>query len=286
MDINIKVTADSTAINVYMQKINLIPMLSADEEKEVAQKAHNGDEAALNKLIESNLRLVVYVATKYHPNTSQELLDLIQEGNFGLMTAAKKYNPNSGNKFSTYAYYWIRQAISNSINKNSRTVRIPAHAQVIIQNIEKTAEELEERNGCPPTRKELAEATGYSEDELNMYQSANQAMLSLDYIVDDNRDTETIDLIADQENVDPAEVLKDSEQREGLLRVLDTLKQDEKTVLMMRYGLDDGIPKTLSEVGRRTHIGRERVKKLEVKGMLKLRSPYRQEALRGIMNDY
>lgn len=281
-----KVNSGSSAVNLYMQKINLVDRLTPEQERELGLRAKNGDREAQEKLVEANLKLCVYVAKKYHPNTSQEFLDLIQEGNLGLMKAASKFNPDTGNKFSTYAVYWIRQAISNSINNCSRTVRLPAHVQAIITEISKTQDELEEKNGVAPTLEQLASATGYTTNELLMYQNANNTILSLDYVIDDESDTETLDLVADPEITDPAALLKKDTKKEDLLKVLDTLSPVEKEIIILRYGLDDGECKSLEEIGKRVHMGRDKVRQVEIKSMRKLRSPFREDALREILNAY
>lgn len=281
-----KVNSGSSAVNLYMQKINLVDRLTPEQERELGLKAKAGDKEAQEKLVEANLKLCVYVAKKYHPNTSQEFLDLIQEGNLGLMKAAAKFDPDTGNKFSTYAVYWIRQAISNSINNCSRTVRLPAHVQSIITEITKAQDELEEKNGVAPTLEQLANATGYSTDELLMYQNANNTILSLDYVIDDENDTETLDLVADPEVTDPAALLKQDEKKQDLLKILDTLSPVEKEIIMLRYGLDDGECKSLEEIGKRVHMGRDKVRQVEIKSMRKLRSPFREDALREVLNAY
>ena len=281
-----KVNSGSSAVNLYMQKINLVDRLTPEQERELGLKAKAGDKEAQEKLVEANLKLCVYVAKKYHPNTSQEFLDLIQEGNLGLMKAAAKFDPDTGNKFSTYAVYWIRQAISNSINNCSRTVRLPAHVQSIITEITKAQDDLEEKNGVAPTLEQLANATGYSTDELLMYQNANNTILSLDYVIDDESDTETLDLVADPEVTDPAALLKQDEKKQDLLKILDTLSPVEKEVIILRYGLDDGECKSLEEIGKRVHMGRDKVRQIEMKSMRKLRSPFREDALREVLNAY
>jgi RNA polymerase primary sigma factor len=281
-----KVNSGSSAVNLYMQKINLVDRLTPEQERELGLKAKAGDKEAQEKLVEANLKLCVYVAKKYHPNTSQEFLDLIQEGNLGLMKAAAKFDPDTGNKFSTYAVYWIRQAISNSINNCSRTVRLPAHVQSIITEITKAQDDLEEKNGVAPTLEQLANATGYSTDELLMYQNANNTILSLDYVIDDESDTETLDLVADPEVTDPAALLKQDEKKQDLLKILDTLSPVEKEVIILRYGLDDGECKSLEEIGKRVHMGRDKVRQIEIKSMRKLRSPFREDALREVLNAY
>lgn len=281
-----KVNSGSSAVNLYMQKINLVDRLTPEQERELGLKAKAGDKEAQEKLVEANLKLCVYVAKKYHPNTSQEFLDLIQEGNLGLMKAAAKFDPDTGNKFSTYAVYWIRQAISNSINNCSRTVRLPAHVQSIITEITKAQDELEEKNGVAPTLEQLANATGYTTDELLMYQNANTTILSLDYVIDDESDTETLDLVADPEVTDPAALLKQDEKKQDLLKILDTLSPVEKEIIMLRYGLDDGECKSLEEIGKRVHMGRDKVRQVEIKSMRKLRSPFREDALREVLNAY
>lgn len=281
-----KVNSGSSAVNLYMQKINLVNRLTPEQERELGLKAKGGDKEAQEKLVEANLKLCVYVAKKYHPNTSQEFLDLIQEGNLGLMKAAAKFDPDTGNKFSTYAVYWIRQAISNSINNCSRTVRLPAHVQSIITEITKVQDELEEKNGVAPTLEQLANATGYTADELLMYQNANNTILSLDYVIDDESDTETLDLVADPEVTDPAALLKQDEKKQDLLKILDTLSPVEKEIIILRYGLDDGECKSLEEIGKRVHMGRDKVRQVEIKSMRKLRSPFREDALREVLNAY
>lgn len=258
---NVKVTDN---VKMYLKDIGKYGLLTPEEEKEVAMRIEQGDEDAKEDLIHANLRLVVSIA-KHFIGRGMPLLDLIQEGNLGLMKAASKFDPDTGNKFSTYAVYWIRQAISNSINNCSRTVRLPAHVQAIITEISKTQDELEEKNGVAPTLEQLASATGYTTNELLMYQNANNTILSLDYVIDDENDTETLDLVADPEVTDPAALLKQDTKKKDLLKVLDTLSPVEKEIIILRYGLDDGECKSLEEIGKRVHMGRDKVRQVEIR---------------------
>ena len=273
-------SSNLNSLNIYMKTLNHIPLLSPDEEKDLFIKIKNGDQTARDKMIESNLRLVVHVAKNYTTNATQDLMDLIQEGNFGLIKAIDKYDINQGTKFSTYATYWIKQAIGQAINDNSRTIRLPNNAINTISRINKKIEEIERTESRIPSNEELSEKLDINEETILNLNNINQPLCSLEFDVNDNKETVVSDLIADEGIPTPEEALSAVVQTDGIIKLLRTLDEREQFIITKRYGIGDGIPQSLDEIGQTINLTKERVRQLEIVALRKLRSPLRQMALR------
>lgn len=273
-------SSNLNSLNIYMKTLNHIPLLSPDEEKDLFIKIKNGDQAARDKMIESNLRLVVHVAKNYTTNATQDLMDLIQEGNFGLIKAIDKYDINQGTKFSTYATYWIKQAIGQAINDNSRTIRLPNNAINTISRINKKIEEIERTESRIPSNEELSEKLDINVETILNLNNINQPLCSLEFDVNDNKETVVSDLIADEGIPTPEEALSAVVQTDGIIKLLRTLDEREQFIITKRYGIGDGIPQSLDEIGQTINLTKERVRQLEIVALRKLRSPLRQMALR------
>lgn len=265
-------------IKMYLREIGQIPLLSHKEELELAKKALDGDEYASKRLIEANLRLVVSIAKK-HTNRGLKLLDLIQEGNIGLMKAVEKFEYTKGYKFSTYATWWIRQAITRAIADQGRTIRIPVHMIETINKIKKEARIYLQETGKDATAEILAERLGMEVDKVKAIQEMNQDPISLETPVGSEEDSELGDFVEDHKMLTPYELTNRSLLREQLDSVLGSLSSREEKVLRYRYGLDDGSPKTLEEVGKIFKVTRERIRQIEVKALRKLRHPSRRKKL-------
>ena len=265
-------------IKMYLREIGQVPLLTHDEEIEYAKKAYEGDEEASKKLIESNLRLVVSIAKK-HTNRGLKLLDLIQEGNIGLMKAVEKFEYTKGYKFSTYATWWIRQAITRAIADQGRTIRIPVHMIETINKIKKESRIYLQETGKDASPEILAERLGMEVDKIKAIQEMNQEPISLETPVGSEEDSELGDFVEDQKTTSPYEATNRAILREELDAVLKTLSQREEKVLRYRYGLDDSSPKTLEEVGKIFNVTRERIRQIEVKALRKLRHPSRKKKL-------
>ena len=273
-------SSNLNSLNIYMKTLNHIPLLSPDEEKDLFIKIKNGDQTARDKMIESNLRLVVHVAKNYTTNATQDLMDLIQEGNFGLIKAIDKYDINQGTKFSTYATYWIKQAIGQAINDNSRTIRLPNNAINTISRINKKIEEIERTESRIPSNEELSEKLDINVETILNLNNINQPLCSLEFDVNDNKETVVSDLIADEGIPTPEEALSAVVQTDGIVKLLRTLDEREQFIITKRYGIGDGIPQSLDEIGQTINLTKERVRQLEIVALRKLRSPLRQMALR------
>lgn len=273
-------SSNLNSLNIYMKALNHIPLLSPDEEKDLFIKIKNGDQTARDKMIESNLRLVVHVAKNYTTNATQDLMDLIQEGNFGLIKAIDKYDINQGTKFSTYATYWIKQAIGQAINDNSRTIRLPNNAINTISRINKKIEEIERTESRIPSNEELSEKLDINVETILNLNNINQPLCSLEFDVNDNKETVVSDLIADEGIPTPEEALSAVVQTDGIIKLLRTLDEREQFIITKRYGIGDGIPQSLDEIGQTINLTKERVRQLEIVALRKLRSPLRQMALR------
>ncbi|MCF2628706.1 RNA polymerase sigma factor RpoD [Fusobacterium mortiferum] len=265
-------------IKMYLREIGQIPLLSHDEELEYAKRALEGDEWASQQLIEANLRLVVSIAKK-HTNRGLKLLDLIQEGNIGLMKAVEKFEYTKGYKFSTYATWWIRQAITRAIADQGRTIRIPVHMIETINKIKKEARIYLQETGKDATPEVLAERLGMEIEKVKAIQEMNQDPISLETPVGSEEDSELGDFVEDNKMLNPYELTNRSLLREQLDGVLNSLSSREEKVLRYRYGLDDGSPKTLEEVGKIFKVTRERIRQIEVKALRKLRHPSRRKKL-------
>ena len=265
-------------IKMYLREIRQVPLLTHDEEIEYAKKAYEGDEEASQKLIESNLRLVVSIAKK-HTNRGLKLLDLIQEGNIGLMKAVEKFEYTKGYKFSTYATWWIRQAITRAIADQGRTIRIPVHMIETINKIKKESRIYLQETGKDASPEILAERLGMEVEKIKAIQEMNQEPISLETPVGSEEDSELGDFVEDQKTTSPYEATNRAILREELDGVLKTLSPREEKVLRYRYGLDDSSPKTLEEVGKIFNVTRERIRQIEVKALRKLRHPSRKKKL-------
>lgn len=265
-------------IKMYLREIGQIPLLTHDQELEYAKKALEGDEFAQQQLIEANLRLVVSIAKK-HTNRGLKLLDLIQEGNIGLMKAVEKFEYSKGYKFSTYATWWIRQAITRAIADQGRTIRIPVHMIETINKIKKEARIYLQETGKDATPEVLAERLDMEVEKIKSIQEMNQDPISLETPVGSEEDSELGDFVEDTKMQNPYELTNRTLLREQLNDVLKTLSSREEQVLIFRYGLNDGAPKTLEEVGKIFKVTRERIRQIEVKALRKLRHPSRRKKL-------
>ena len=268
-------------IKMYLREIGQIPLLSYEEEIDYAQRVLNGEEEAKQKLIESNLRLVVSIAKK-HTNRGLKMLDLIQEGNMGLMKAVEKFEYEKGFKFSTYATWWIRQAITRAIADQGRTIRIPVHMIETINKIKKESRIILQETGKEPTAEELAEKLELPVEKVKSILEMNQDPISLETPVGSEEDSELGDFVEDDKFANPYDATTRVLLKEQLDDVLKTLNEREEMVLRYRYGLDDGSQKTLEEVGKIFNVTRERIRQIEVKALRKLRHPSRRKK----MEDY
>ncbi len=271
-------------IKMYLREIGQVPLLTHDEELEYAKKSYEGDEEASKKLIESNLRLVVSIAKK-HTNRGLKLLDLIQEGNIGLMKAVEKFEYTKGYKFSTYATWWIRQAITRAIADQGRTIRIPVHMIETINKIKKESRIYLQETGKDASPEILAERLKMEVDKIKAIQEMNQEPISLETPVGSEEDSELGDFVEDSKTTSPYEATNRAILREELDAVLKTLSTREEKVLRYRYGLDDSSPKTLEEVGKIFNVTRERIRQIEVKALRKLRHPSRRKKLEDFKTD-
>ena len=265
-------------IKMYLREIGQIPLLSYEEEIDYAQRVLNGEEEAKQKLIESNLRLVVSIAKK-HTNRGLKMLDLIQEGNMGLMKAVEKFEYEKGFKFSTYATWWIRQAITRAIADQGRTIRIPVHMIETINKIKKESRIILQETGKEPTAEELAKKLELPVEKVKSILEMNQDPISLETPVGSEEDSELGDFVEDDKFANPYDATTRVLLKEQLDEVLKTLNDREEMVLRYRYGLDDGSQKTLEEVGKIFNVTRERIRQIEVKALRKLRHPSRKKKL-------
>ncbi len=266
-------------VRMYLKEIGKVPLLSADEEIELAKKMENGDEEAKKKLCEANLRLVVSIAKRY-VGRGMLFLDLIQEGNLGLIKAVDKFDWRKGYKFSTYATWWIRQAITRSIADQARTIRIPVHMVETINKLIRVSRQLLQEYGREPLPEEIAEEMGISEEKVREILKIAQEPVSLETPIGEEEDSHLGDFIPDEEVPAPAEAAAFSMLKEQLVEVLDTLTEREQKVLKLRFGLDDGRARTLEEVGKQFDVTRERIRQIEAKALRKLRHPSRSKKLK------
>ena len=266
-------------VRMYFKEIGKVPLLSADEERELAIRIEQGDEEAKKKLCESNLRLVVSIARRYL-NRGLSFLDLIQEGNLGLIKAVEKFDYTKGYKFSTYATWWIRQAITRSIADQARTIRIPVHMVETINKLIRISRQLLQEYGREPTSEEIAKEMGISVDKVREIKKISQDPVSLETPIGEEEDSHLGDFIPDEDIPSPVEAAAYSMLQKQLREVLDTLSDREKKVLILRFGLDDGRPRTLEEVGKEFNVTRERIRQIEAKALRKLRHPSRSKKLK------
>ena len=273
---------ENEAVREYLKSIRNIPLLSEEDEYKIAIAAANGDENARQTMITSNLRLVVKVAKTYIGRSSNlSFLDLIQEGNMGLMRATEKFDAEKGFRFSTYATYWIKQAISKAIIDQSRAVRLPAHIINELNKFNKAIRDLSQQYGRTPSDKELAEYLNVSVKKISEYYTISKEPCSLDVTIDEDEDTAMIDLIAD-ENATKFMDIDDLSIRDTIYSVLNTLSERERKIIELRFGFTDGRQHTLEEVGKEFNLTKERIRQLETSALKKLRNPVRSEKLRGV----
>ena len=270
----------SDPIRMYLKEIGKIPLLTAEQEIELAKRIEAGDQSAKDELIRANLRLVVSIAGHYN-NRGMLYLDLIQEGNMGLIKAADKFDYSKGFKFSTYATWWIRQSITRALADQARTIRIPVHMVETINRLIRTSRQLMQEYGREPSTAEIAAAMHLSESRVQEIIKIAQDPVSLETPIGEEEDSHLGDFIADDTTPAPAEAAFYSLQREQLMEVLDTLTEREKMVLCLRYGLDGGRSYTLEEVGEKFNVTRERIRQIEAKALRKLRSNRQIKNMRG-----
>lgn len=269
-------------VRQYLTEIGKYPLLDADEEITLAQRIESGDAEAKTALMLSNLRLVVSIARRY-TNHGLQFLDLIQEGNLGLSTAVEKFDWRKGNRFSTYATWWIQQAMSRAIANQGRLIRLPAHMSEMVGRLEYHRWKFFRENGCQPSAAELAEMMRISEEKADELMNLNMAPVPLDSPVGEDGDTTLADLIPDEHGVDPEAIVIRTEMESQVMAVLGTLTSKENRVIQLRYGFVDGTPWTLEQIGMAMHVSRERVRQIEAKALRKLRHPTRLAKLRAVI---
>ena len=271
-------------VRMYLKEIGKVPLLSAQDEIELAKRMADGDQEAKQKLAEANLRLVVSVAKRY-VGRGMLFLDLIQEGNLGLIRAVEKFDYTKGFKFSTYATWWIRQAITRAIADQARTIRIPVHMVETINKLVRVQRQLLQDLGRDPTPEEIGKEMDMSADRVREIQKISQEPVSLETPIGEEEDSQLGDFIEDSGAVAPPEAASESMLREQLDQVLDGLADRERKVIKLRFGLEDGHPRTLEEVGREFGVTRERIRQIESKTLAKLRHPSRSGRLKDYMEE-
>lgn len=270
-------------VKMYLKDIGKVPLLSSDEEAELSRKMLDGDEEAKQKLSEANLRLVVSIAKRY-VGRGMLFLDLIQEGNLGLMKAVEKFDYTKGFKFSTYATWWIRQAITRAIADQARTIRIPVHMVETINRQVRAQRALLQELGREPTPEEIGDYMGIPAEKIIEIQKIAQDPVSLETPIGEEEDSHLVDFIEDTKTVAPGEAAAQTMLREQLIQALHKLTPREEKVIRLRYGLDDGKQRTLEEVGREFNVTRERIRQIEAKALRKLRNPTKSKKLRDYLD--
>ncbi len=271
-------------VRMYLKEIGRIPLLSSEEEIELAKRMEEGDEEAKKKLSEANLRLTVSIAKRYS-GRGMQFLDLIQEGNLGLIKAVEKFDYRKGYKFSTYATWWIRQSITRAIADQARTIRIPVHMVETMNRVKRTSRRLLQEYGREPTPEEIAEAMNLPVERVLEISKISQEPVSLETPIGEEEDSHLGDFIQDEHIPVPADEAAHTLLREQLEKVMDTLSEREQKVLALRFGLEDGKPHTLEEVGREFQVTRERIRQIEAKALRKLRHPTRSRKLRDFLEE-
>lgn len=269
-------------VRMYLKEIGRVPLLTADQEVELAKRMENGDGSAQKELAEANLRLVVSIAKRY-VGRGMQFLDLIQEGNLGLIKAVEKFDYNKGYKFSTYATWWIRQAITRAIADQARTIRIPVHMVETINKLVRVSRQLLQEYGREPTADEIAEKMDVPVERVREIMKIAQEPVSLETPIGEEEDSHLGDFIEDHDAQAPADVASFTLLKEQLAEVLGTLTTREKQVLTLRFGLIDGKARTLEEVGKNFHVTRERIRQIEAKALRKLRHPSRSKKLKDFL---
>ena len=266
-------------VRMYLKEIGKVPLLNADEEIELARKMENGDDYAKKRLAEANLRLVVSIAKRY-VGRGMLFLDLIQEGNLGLIKAVEKFDYRKGYKFSTYATWWIRQAITRAIADQARTIRIPVHMVETINKLTRVQRQLLQELGREPLPEEISEVMNLPVERVREIQKISQEPVSLETPIGEEEDSHLGDFIQDENVPVPADAAAFTLLKEQLVEVLGTLTEREQKVLRLRFGLDDGRARTLEEVGKEFNVTRERIRQIEAKALRKLRHPSRSRKLK------
>ena len=269
-------------VKVYLKEIGRVPLLSAEEEVELAIRMSEGDVAAKKRLSEANLRLVVSIAKRY-VGRGMLFLDLIQEGNLGLIKAVEKFDYTKGYKFSTYATWWIRQAITRAIADQARTIRIPVHMVETINKVKKVNSQLLHENGHEPTNEQIAEKLEMPVEKVREIMRVAQEPVSLETPIGEEEDSHLGDFIPDEDAPAPSDVASHTMLKEQLAEVLSTLTPREEKVLRLRFGLEDGRSRTLEEVGKEFNVTRERIRQIEAKALRKLRHPSRSKKLKDFL---
>ena len=270
-------------VRMYLKEIGKVPLLSSEEEIELANRIEQGDEKAKKKLAEANLRLVVSIAKRY-VGRGMLFLDLIQEGNLGLIKAVEKFDYRKGFKFSTYATWWIRQAITRAIADQARTIRIPVHMVETINKLIRVQRQLLQELGRDPFPEEISKVMDLPVDKVREIQKIAQEPVSLETPIGEEEDSHLGDFIPDDDALAPAEAAAFTMLKEQLINVLDTLTPREEKVLRLRFGLDDGRARTLEEVGKEFNVTRERIRQIEAKALRKLRHPSRSKKLKDYLD--
>ena len=270
-------------VKVYLKEIGRVPLLTPEEETALAMRIIDGDNAAKKRLSEANLRLVVSIAKRY-VGRGMQFLDLIQEGNLGLIKAVEKFDYTKGFKFSTYATWWIRQAITRAIADQARTIRIPVHMVETINKVKKASSQLLHKNGHEPTAEEIAEELNMPVDRIREIMRVAQEPVSLETPIGEEEDSHLGDFIEDVDAPAPADAASHTLLKEQLEEVLQSLTEREAKVLRLRFGLEDGRPRTLEEVGKEFDVTRERIRQIEAKALRKLRHPSRSKKLKDFLN--
>ena len=267
-------------VKVYMRQIGSVDLLTADQEKEIGLRIAAGDILAKQELIEANLRLVVSVAKKYNNHPGISFLDLVQEGNMGLMHAVEKFDFTRGFKFSTYATYWIKQYISRAIADQGRAIRVPVHIVEANNLINRTERQLTQQLGRKATPEEVAKELDMEMEKYTNIIEHSKSLLSMDKTVNDDEDTDMNELVGDSRAVSAEDKMRKEATRAEVIKVFDSLDEKEKEVMILRFGFDDGEAKTLEDVGELMGLTRERVRQLEIKALRKLRQPARANAIK------
>ena len=270
-------------VRMYLKEIGKVPLLTSDEEIELAKRIELGDEEAKQRLAEANLRLVVSIAKRY-VGRGMQFLDLIQEGNLGLIKAVEKFDYKKGYKFSTYATWWIRQAITRAIADQARTIRIPVHMVETINRVIRTSRQLLQELGREPSPEEIAAEMNMPVDRVREIMKISQEPVSLETPIGEEEDSHLGDFIQDDHVAVPADAAAYTLLHEQLMEVLDTLTEREQKVLKLRFGLVDGRPRTLEEVGKEFNVTRERIRQIEAKALRKLRHPSRSKKLKDYLD--
>ena len=270
-------------VRMYLKEIGTVPLLSADEEIELAKRKADGDEAAKERLIEANLRLVVSIAKRY-TGRGMSFLDLVQEGNLGLIKGVEKFDHTKGYKLSTYATWWIRQSVTRALADQARTIRVPVHMVETINKMSKMQRKLTLELGYEPSNPELAQALGMSEEKVMEIMQIAREPASLETPIGEEDDSNLGDFVADKDGITPEGNVETVMLKEQIDLILKDLKERERQVIVLRFGLEDGHPRTLEEVGQVFKVTRERIRQIEAKALRKLRNPVRSKRIKDFLD--